>query len=282
MEKIGILIDSTSITRDDLAKFEFVKVAQLQVEIDNVTYKENQLTDEQMIKYIDEGKHFLTSQPAPSDFFNLYKEFADEGYTHVIAIVISHKLSGTYQSAMIAKSMVDFDIEISVHSAIVASYGLALGLEKLAQYVKAGAKHSDVIKKYEIVFKEPLVLFTLGDLKNLLRGGRLSKVQAFVGKILRVKPIIEMIDGKLELVRKERTNAGCIKHFLEKIDYYSKKYKTVYLDIVNINMDELTQTLIKTVKEKYKEIEIHITETLSPVFYSHLGSRGFGIGIVTE
>ena len=54
LKKIGILIDSTSITRDDISKFEFVKVAQLQVEIDNVTYKENQLTDEQMINYINQ------------------------------------------------------------------------------------------------------------------------------------------------------------------------------------------------------------------------------------
>ena len=282
MEKIGLLIDSTALTRDDLLDYDFIKVAQLQVQIDDKTYKEKDLSKEQMEAYIEEGKKFLTSQPAPSDFLELYKEYYDEGYTHVIAIVLSHKLSGTYQSAMVAKSMMDFDLQVDVHSSIVASYGVALGVSKLAELIKNGKSYEEIINKYNKLFEEPLVSFTLGDLKNLFRGGRLNRVQAFVGKILRIKPVIEMINGKLELVKKERSNAGCNKHFMEKIDYYCKKYKKVYLDVISINMNELSNQLIEKIKEKYKEIEIHVTNYLSPVFYSHLGNKGFGIAVMAE
>ena len=282
MEKIGLLIDSTTLTRNDLLEYDFIKVAQLQVQIDDKTYKEKDLSKEQMEAYIEEGKKFLTSQPAPTDFLELYKEYYDEGYTHVIAIVLSHKLSGTYQSAMVAKSMMDFDLQVDVHSSIVASYGVALGVSKLAELIKKGKSYEEITNKYNKLFEEPLVSFTLGDLKNLFRGGRLNRVQAFVGKILRIKPVIEMINGKLELVKKERSNAGCNKHFMEKIDYYCKKYKKVYLDVISINMNELSNQLIEKIKEKYKEIEIHVTNYLSPVFYSHLGNKGFGIAVMAE
>ena len=282
MKKIGLLIDSTTLTRDDLLDYEFIKVAQLQVQVEDKTYRENELSKEQMENFVNEGKKFLTSQPSPTDFFELYKQYHEEGYTHVIAIMISHKLSGTYQSAMLAKSMIDFDLQVDIHSSIVASYGMALGAKKLAELIKNGKSYDEVTKKYDILFKEPLVAFTLGNLKNLIRGGRLSRVQGFVGKIMRIKPVIEMINGKLELVRKERTNAGCNKYFMQKIDYYCNKYKKVYLDVVNINMDELSSQLINKVKEKYKDIEVHITDFLSPVFYSHLGTKGFGIGVMAE
>jgi DegV family protein with EDD domain len=282
MEKIGLLIDSTTLTRNDLEKYSFVKVANLQVQIDEKTYKECDLSQEEMEKNIEEGKKFLTSQPAPSDFLDLYQDYFKEGYTHVITITLSHKLSGTYQSAMIAKTMIDFDLEVDVHSPIVASFGVALGVSKLAEMIEKGKTYDEITNRYHKLFKEPSVMFTLGDLKNLFRGGRLNRVQAFVGKILRIKPVIEMINGKLELVKKERSNSGCIKDFMEKIDYYCKKYKKVYLDVININMKEETNKLLEVVKEQYREIEIHITEKLSPVFYSHLGNKGFGIAIVAE
>lgn len=282
MEKIGLLIDSTSITREDLTTYEFVKVAQLQVQVDDDNYKENQLSEKEMLTYLNENKKFLTSQPSPDDFLNLYKEYKEQGYTHVITVVLSHKLSGTYQSAMLAKSMIDFNIEIDIHAPISASFGVALGVKLLAEMIDEGKSYDEITKRYHSLFQEPTVAFTLGDLKNLLRGGRLNKIQAFVGKILRIKPVIEMINGKLELVKKERSNIGCIKHFMEKIDYYAKKFKNVYLDIINIGMDEWSNKLLETVKENYKNIKIHLTNTLSPVFYSHLGDKGFGIAIVAE
>ena len=282
MEKIGLLIDSTTITRKDFEKFDFIKVAQLKIQINGTSYSENEVSKESMEKNIDEGKHFLTSQPAPTDFLELYREFFNEGYTHVITIVLSHGVSGTYQSAMIAKSMVDFDLEIDIHAPNAASYGLALGVRKIAEMIATGKDFGEITKRYHKLFKEPLVSFTIGSLKNLFKSGRLSRIQAYAGRILRIKPVIEMVGGKLELARKERSSKACINHFLSKIDYYTKKYKKVYLDIINIHMDEWGDKLLQQVKEKYKSVEIHLTDFVSPVFYSHLGNKGFGIAIVAE
>jgi len=282
MEKIGLIVDSTTMTREDLKKYKFLKEVQLKIQIDQKTYVENQLTSKEMEKYIDKGKKFLTSQPSPSEFLKVYKTFFKDGYTHVIAVLLPHKISGTYQSAMIAKTLVDFDLEIEIHAPESASFGIALGVKQLAETIKKGKSFVEVQKKYYSIFKKPLVAFTLGDLGHLFRGGRLNRIQAFIGKILKIKPIIEIIDGKLDLVRKERTNIACMEYFISKIKDYTKEYKNVYLDVISLNMEEWGQKLIDYVKENLKKIDIHVTNYVSPVFYSHLGNKGFGIAIVAE
>lgn len=280
MEKIGLLIDSTSHTREDLLQYDFVKSAYLKVIIDQEEHLESELTKEDMEQYLSGSHKMLTSQPAPMEFLNLYKQYEEEGYTHLLVAVLSEKISGTFQSALIAKTMMeDTVMEISIHSPETASFGLSNGLALVAEKIKSGLKFDKILDFYYKVFQEPLVTFTLGDLMHLFKGGRLNRVQALLGQVLRIKPIIEMVDGKLELVKKTRTNNACFDFFVEKIVYYSEKYKNVYLDIIDLNNEDWSQKIEDYVKENYKNIVINRTHYVSPVFYVHLGNKGFGIAI---
>lgn len=282
MEKIGILIDSTTLTRSDLTAYEFVKVAQLKVEIGGEHFDESDLTKDLMQEKVKHGNHLKTSQPSPQDFLDKYNEFYEQGYTHVITIVLTQGISGTYQSSLVAKSLIENSLIVVSFSPQAASYGVGLGVKKLAEQIEKGTTFEKVLERYDNLFKNPLIAFTLGDLMNLFRGGRLSRVSALIGQLLRIKPIIKMIDGKLELVKKERTNKACMKYFMDYIDDYVKKYKKVYLDIIYISMPEWGNKVLQTVQENYKNVEIHMTDYLSPVFYSHLGNKGFGIAILAE
>jgi DegV family protein with EDD domain len=280
MNKIGLLIDSTSHTREDLLKFDFVKSAYLKVIIDQEENLESDLTKKDMENYLSGNHKILTSQPAPMDFVNLYKKFEEEGYTHVLVAVLSEKISGTFQSALIGKTMMeDTPMEISIHSPETASFGLANGLVLVAEKIASGASFDEVLDFYYKVFQEPLVTFTLGNLMHLFKGGRLNRVQALLGQVLRVKPIVEMLDGKLELVKKTRTNNACFDFFVEKIEYYSNKYENLYIDIIDLNMEEWSQKIEDYVKANHGNIVINRTNYVSPVFYVHLGNKGFGIAI---
>ncbi|MGD9760975.1 MAG: DegV family protein [Candidatus Izemoplasmatales bacterium] len=281
MEKIGILIDSTTHTRKELLQYDFIKTAYLKVIIDQKEYLESELSKEDMEKFVSGTHKMLTSQPSPQNFIDLYNEFKVEGYTHVLVVVLSEQISGTFQSALIAKTMVeDLKMEISIHSPKTASFGIANGIHLIAEKVKTGTKFKDLLDFYYNVFKEPLVTFTLSDLMHLFKGGRLSKVQALLGTVLRIKPIIEMLDGKLELVKKTRTNNACYDFFVEKINYYGNKYENFYIDIIDLNAEEWSQKLEDYVKENYPKATIHRTNYVSPVFYVHLGNKGFGIAVV--
>ena len=281
MEKIGLLIDSTTLTRKEILQYDFIKTAYLKVIIDQKEYLESELSKEDMEKFLSGTHKMLTSQPSPQNFIDLYNEFKTEGYTHVLVVVLSEKISGTYQSALIAKTMVeDIGMEISIHSPKTASFGVANGMQLIAEKVKAGAKFKSLQDFYYTIFHEPLVTFTLSDLMHLFKGGRLSKVQALIGTVLRIKPIIEMLEGKLELVKKTRTNNACYDFFVEKINYYGNKYDNVYIDIIDLNAEEWSQKLEDYVKANYPKAIIHRTNYVSPVFYVHLGDKGFGIAVV--
>ncbi|MFA7076292.1 MAG: DegV family protein [Candidatus Izemoplasmatales bacterium] len=280
MDKIGLLIDSTTNTREELSKYSFIKTAYLKVVVDQEEYLESELTREDMDKYLSGSYKLLTSQPSPQNFIDLYNEFISEGYTHILVVLISEKLSGTYQSALVAKTMLENEsIDISIHSPKTASFGIANGIQILADKIELGSNFKQIQDLYYKVFQEPLVTFTLGDLMHLFKGGRLNRVQVLFGTVLRIKPIIEMLNGKLELVKKTRTNNACFEFFVDKIKYYTNKYDSVYLDIIDLNNEEWAQKLEDYVKINHPKVVIHRTNYVSPVFFVHLGNKGFGIAI---
>lgn len=282
MEKIGILLDSTTLTRPDIANRPFVKVADLKVILDGEEFEEHELPKEIMIGKLHTVKKMSTSQPAPGKFLEKMEEFHQEGYTHVLVITLSREISGTYQAAMIARSMIEFPMEIVVRAPQVASFGVALGTAILCDMVERGTTFADIVLNYESLFRDATLMFTLVDLMNLFRGGRLGIVTALLGTILHIKPIIEMREGKLELVKRERTNAGCLDYFIQKIKVFAETHKKIWIDVIQINRPEWGDKLVAAVKNLVPHAVVRITDYLSPVFYTHLGDQGFGFAILGE
>ncbi|HOW38799.1 MAG TPA: DegV family protein [Bacillota bacterium] len=281
-EKIGLLIDSTSLTRPDILSHPFVKVADLKVVLDGTEYEEHELPKEVMLEKLHSTRKMATSQPSPGTFLERYEQFHREGYTHVLVVVLSSAISGTYQSATIAKTMIDFPLEIEVRSPKVASFGVALGVGLLCEAIENHISFSDLLVKYESTFKDATLMFTLSNLMNLFKGGRLGIVSALLGMVLRIKPIIEMNGGKLELAKKERTNNGCFEHFMGKITAFAQTHKTVYIDVITINRADWAQKMVEAIHEAVPHAIVRVTDYLSPVFYVHLGDQGFGFAILGE
>lgn len=282
MEKIGLLLDSTTLTRKEIKQFPFVKVADLIVTIDGTSYEEKDIPTEVMIKHLHEGKKMSTSQPAPGRFLELYEQFYHEGYTSILVITLSDKISGTYQSAVLAKSMLDVPLNIEIMAARVASFGVAVGILPIAKRITEGKVFSEIVLAARTLYADAEVLFTLNDLMHLFRGGRLSKVSALIGTVLRIRPVIEMIEGKLQLTHKERTNTACMEYFMAKCDEQHKKHAKVYCDVVAINCEPWGKRMVEAIKERYPQTEVHLTEYISPVFFVHLGDTGFGLAMAAE
>lgn len=282
MQKIGLLLDSTAITRPDILTRPFVKIAPLGVTIDGVESKETEVSEAAMIEHLRTAKKMTTSQPAPGDFLRVYEEFFAEGYTHVIVCTLSDKISGTAQSAILAKGMLDVPLEIDIHPTCVASFGVALGAMALIADIEAGRSFADVVAHARSVFADARVLFTLSDLMNLFRSGRLNRVSALIGTVLRIKPVIEMIEGRLQLTRRERTNSACFDYFLDNVRAYRNIHEHVAVDVIHLNRAEWAERLVEAIGREFPDVDVHLTNTLSPVFYIHLGDQGFGIAMTGE
>lgn len=281
MKKYGIVIDSTTVISKEIINKYNIKIASLNITKDKESIKEVDMTFEETGDLI--KKHNLkTSQPAPQEFFNCFEELIKEGYENILCFPLSEGISGSYNSALIAKDMIPNNESIHIYNSKICSFAvenlLLIILDKIENGVEFEKLNNSIIELYT----NSNISFTVTDLMHLFRGGRLSKLQAALGTILRIKPIVQMIDGKLSLTNKVRTTKSILDFFNNKISEFCNNFKNVYLRIVSLNSDDILNELVESIKDKYNNLKYSITNLISPVFVVHLGTNGIGISICCE
>ena len=160
----------------------------------------------------------VTSQPSPADFEDALKKLGDAEET--VIITISRTLSGTYQSATIAKDTLGYR-KAHVFSTDNATMGHAIFVERAVEMAAQGADAATILEELESYRGRVKLFAMINDLNFLHKGGRLSGAGAFVGGLLNVKPIIGIsADGKIEVIAKARGVAAANKQLID----YMKQY----------------------------------------------------------
>lgn len=199
--KVKIFVDSATDLVDSVA--EKVTVLPMTVRfgdteyIDGVTITSKEFYE----KLIESDELPTTSQIMPHAFAEAYKEALDEGYD-VVVITVSSKLSGTYQSACIAKE------EVGGNVYVVDSLTAAIGEGVLTEYavalMEAGKTAKEIAQALEEKREKILVVAMLNTLEYLKKGGRISKTVAFAGELLSIKPVVCIDDGAVSMLGKAR------------------------------------------------------------------------------
>lgn len=210
-----------------------------------------------------------TSQPSIQAFYDVFKPLIDKGI-EVVAIVLSSKLSGTYNSAMAAAQMCESD-KITVIDSETCGPNLKFLAERANQLSMDGKSRDEIVDIINIEKKNTGINITVGTLEYLKRGGRLSSTQAFIGTLLNIKPIIALIDGKLEPIDKVRGKSKAIEAMISNIPQEVKK-----ITIAQIQNIEEAEEVRDILRLKFPEAEISISE-LGPVVGAHLGPKALGI-----
>lgn len=201
---IKIITDSTSDIDLKYAKELNVEVVPLKVIIDGKEYKDRiDLQPEEFYDLLVNSQTLpSTSQPSPQDFVDLY-ETAKNNNDSVIVITLSSVISGTYQSANLAKDLVDYD-DIYVIDSLGTTQMQRLLVLKAVALRNEGMNAQDLYTFLEI-YKHRIRLFAFVDtLEYLYKGGRLSRTAATAGTLLKFKPIIGFDEGKLDVFAKAR------------------------------------------------------------------------------
>lgn len=156
-----------------------------------------------------------TSQVNPDGFFDLFKNYTDAG-DHVLLIVISSKLSGTYQSAVIAKDMVGAD-NIYLIDSTTTTFGLALLVYEAIAMRDKGASTKEIYEKIMSLRDKIKFYAVVNTLKYLKMGGRLSSSQAIIGEVLSIKPLVSVTNGEVKNIGKERGQKAAFAWILNQI-----------------------------------------------------------------
>lgn len=281
--KIAYIVDSTTLLTEKILKKLRVEIVSLSITINSISCKEIETPDSKIIENLENAKTLKSSAPSPTDFVNAYNKLFEEGYTDIIVIPISKGLSGTLQTANIAKNSLE-NQELVNHIHIIdtncCNYANTNLIEASLDFLLDETKTvQEKVEYLNEISKNVTTMFTLSDLKHLFRGGRLSRLSCVIGSLLRIKPIIKMTDGKLGLYKKKFTDNQIYSVFDEVFKNYSENYEHVSLKLINLNKQKQMEELKKMVETKYKNIEISSIERVGPVFLVHLGNNGYGITI---
>ncbi len=202
---IKIVTDSTAYLPEETVREHDIRVVPLYVHFGTQQFREGvELSIEEFYARLREAPELpSTSQPSAGEFHEVFKELTDQGH-QVLAMTISNKLSGTWNSAMAAKGMLP-EAGIEVFDSLSTSIGLYLMLEAALETIQSGASLQEVVERLEGIRDKMQLMFVVDTLEYLAKGGRIGNAKAFLGTLLKVKPILMLQDGAIEPLEQVRS-----------------------------------------------------------------------------
>lgn len=223
-----------------------------------------------------------TSQPTIQSYLDVFEPIAQTG-TDILCICLSSKLSGSYQSAVNAKNIVeDSNENVRVHiidSLCVTGSQNILVLQAI-EMQKAGLSLDDVVAKLDALKPTGKIFFTVDSLEHLQKGGRIGKAASLAGSILNIKPILSISDGEIIPVGRVRGQKKSIQHILNSLEKNISDNKSDYVvnslygssDYSNTSTD-LVQVLI----DGGYDISVMPTAQVGVTIGSHTGPTAVGV-----
>jgi len=282
MRKYAIVIDSTVYLSQKQIEENDLKVVSLNVVEGDISKREVDVDNDYIFSRQDAGANFTTSQPSPGEFLENYEELITKGYEKIFVILISKNLSGTFQSANLAKNMISEPSKVYIFDTMLAAYGTEMITEQVIKMVDDNKTEEEIIERINKIISTSGLMFTVENLFSLVKGGRISNTSAAIGTVLRIKPIVKMINGKLAVVNKQRTYKRVHKYMVDNVLEDSKGYKNITFRITSHNSTDSAKELEHVITDMFPNSNITFTDYLGPVFSIHIGKKGYGISWFAE
>ena len=277
---IRIITDSTcDLTKADQEKLG-ITVIPLQVLFGTTHYTDGiDLSVEAFYQKLETEKELpTTTQINPDTFINAFEEYLKQG-DEIIAILLSSHLSGTYQSAVIAKEMLETD-KIHLIDSQNVTLGLALLVGEASKLRDQGLSASEIVEEIELLKNKVKLIAIVDTLKYLQKGGRISAASAVVGTALGIKPIVQVKDGIVQVLGKERGQKKMYKfiaHYLEE-----HQIDTQYCVVFAHSMAETSLKSLKDmIEEKYNIID-NRTVCIGSTVGTHVGPGAVGVAFIAK
>lgn len=280
--KVKILVDSTAdIPFSWMEKYDIDSIPLYVVWEDGKSEPDERKPEEIMNFYKkirEAGSVPKTSQPSVEDFKKRYLKYKEEGYDTVLVFTISSKLSGTYNSAVLASREVD--IPVYVVDTLLASGAIPLPARVAREMLENGATIEEVLKKLDerMKNKDFKAIFYVSDFDYLVKGGRVSKLQGFVGNLLKIRVCLHIENGELIPYRKVRGDKKAIEALIEKLREDTPEGSK--LRVIGVHADNETGVveLLNTLRKSYEVVD-EIISPMGKVITTHVGPGTVGFGI---
>jgi DegV family protein with EDD domain len=254
--KIQVITDSTSDIPQDMAEKLGIRIVPIYIRFGDKIYRDGVDMDPEAFytRLLESPVHPATSQPTPEDFESVYREYCDK-VDGIISIHISSKISGTFNSANIAKKMLGSKCPIEVIDSRLNSAGLALAAMNAAFLAKSRESLNEMADKVRANISHIDMFGFFDTMKYLARSGRVSKTIVAAASILNVKPLLTFHNG--DIVR-----AGLVRSISRGMDriykFVREKHNIAEMIIVHSVIPQQAEILKKRLGEFFPQDKINI------------------------
>jgi DegV family protein with EDD domain len=252
--KIAIVTDSTCDLSPDIAAARGFEIIPLHILWGTHSYTDGvDMTAEMFYERLARDPELpKTSQASPGEIVDKFRQALDKQKAEaVVCITLGSRLSGTYASAVAARGLVDFPVQV-IDTRMVS---LALGFIVLAAVDARdrGAGLEDVVQATQRAADHSQLIFTLNTLDYLYRGGRIGGARRFIGTALSIKPVLHIKDGEADVLESIRTRRRAVARLLELAAQY-KDRRPLSLGIIHsgaLELDEFAGEMQSILKPDY-------------------------------
>lgn len=280
MAKTIILTDSSAYLPQEQIDQYGIEVIPLTLNWDGVDYRDGLdiKADEFYKKLAVSTSIPTTSQIGVFDFKKIFERLLDNGY-EILTLPISSGISGTVHSAFQAKELLK-DAPIEVMDTKLVSMALGFMVLTAARAAQKGASLKECLKIAKEAYPKIGVYFTVDTLKYLYQGGRIGGAKHLIGTALNIKPILEISDGKIDLVSSVVSQRKAIDKMIKLVEAGIGDKKPVRISVFHSGVKEQAEILQAQLVEKFNADEAILSE-ISPVVGSHVGPGTMSVAYMT-
>lgn len=269
-----IVTDSTSDIPEELVSKYDIHVVPLRLMFGEETFQDGvDISAEVFYKRLVQSEQLpTTSQASPADYMQVYENIMTlHPGSPIISIHISSGLSGTYQSAVLAKSLMEDPPEITVVDSKSASYGFGLLVVQAARLAAEGKSADEILASIEQMRLQRKLYFLVDTLEYLQKGGRIGKAAAIIGNLLNIKPILSIDeDGIIYAVEKVRGRKKAITRMIERFQEDLGGIRNINVAVGHTADPASADPVLEELSRHYSLEEVVLTN-VGPVVGSHVG-----------
>lgn len=269
---VRIVTDSTADIPPDVQRAFDITVVPLNVHIGDEVFRDRvDLSGEEFFRRLQQTTQMpRTSQPSVGTFEEAFRGLLDQGH-EVVAVLLSAKVSGTYNAGLMAAQATAPD-RIEVIDSRMASMALGFLAIEGAEAARAGGSLKEVADHVRALVPKARVVAAIDTLTYLQRGGRIGKAQALLGSLLNVKPLITLKDGEVQPLGRARSWPNAIDRLVQVLE---RDGPLRHLAILHGGARAEAERLRDRVAPHYPGLEISFAET-GPVIGTHTGPGVIG------
>lgn len=269
---VKIVTDSSNTMERSLADELGITIVPLSTMVDGVVYSDSQLKEGQFLELMRNSKTLpKTSQPPVGLFAEVFSDLTNDG-SQVIAIMLSHALSGTVEAAR--QGAILSGADVTVIDSTFTDQATKFQVAEAARMAQAGASKEEILVAIEEVKNKTELYIGVSTLENLVKGGRIGRVTGLLSSLLNIRVIMQMKNHQLEPIVKGRGSKTFKKWLDEFVASLSDK-KVVELGISYAGKSDLANEM-KDKLQAYVPAPISVLET-SSIIQTHTGEDAWAI-----